>query len=203
MLTLIETNEQLNIALSKYHRALLQARKTTPSPLPSGPPLSQQQNQFVGGGQYVYNQPPQPPNVQVPATNGSGFGQPNFPRNEQFSPPPGPPPGAKGAFQSQQGYTTAQNNGVPAENPFADDAAYEQPQNQYSLFGKANNTPATQQLNPGYGSPPPQQTDATANYPAQLRPGGYNATPSYLHRQESAANHITMHGASPPQEPTR
>ena len=41
LLTLIETNDQLSVALSRHQRAMLQARKATgPSPVPSNPSLA-------------------------------------------------------------------------------------------------------------------------------------------------------------------
>ncbi len=67
LLTLIETNDQLATAMSKYQRALLQARRATgvsPSSTATGP----------------YEAPAAPANFS------------SEPRNGLFSPPPGPPP---------------------------------------------------------------------------------------------------------------
>jgi hypothetical protein len=206
MLTLIETNEQLNIAISKHQRALLQARKATPSPQPLP-----ETNSYMSAGQNVYSPPPQLPSLGVPASNGRGYGQPTFNQNEQYVPPPvGPPPGARGAVRSpERNYATMSNsvpppdNAVPhdtPDNPFTDDAGYDQPQKSYSLFGRTNNVNTSQQQYSGYQQP---QSETPYSQPVQPRPGNYVPTPSYMHRQESAANNITMHGASPPQEPLR
>lgn len=227
MLTLIETNDQLNVAMSKHQRAVLQARKAAglASPTPPGGP-GQEGNSYMQAhtqGQNVYqsvygnqNQPPQrqgtgasvspidqhegfvPPSGPPPrqTADSSGFAPPPGPppgrqenQSSGFAPPPGPPPSQargpqSGTYEYEDAYAPAphipamqptQRNaeyGV-ANNPFSDDNAadpYQQPQKQYSsaLFGR------------------PQPT-------AQPQP-----TQSYLNRQDSSANHITMHGASPP-----
>lgn len=44
MLTLIETNDKLSVAMSKYHRAALTARKSYPPPEPQNPPEQQEAN---------------------------------------------------------------------------------------------------------------------------------------------------------------
>jgi GAT domain len=109
MLTLIETNDQLNVAMSKHQRALLQARKaaglTTPSPQPAAgqEPSSYMMPQHMQG-QNVYanvtspqlpsrdpysSSPPRSP----PRRNGNMPAPALPPREEQsFSPPAGPPP---------------------------------------------------------------------------------------------------------------
>ncbi|KAK3116771.1 hypothetical protein LTR53_002537 [Teratosphaeriaceae sp. CCFEE 6253] len=110
--TLIETNEQLSLASSRYQRAVLAARRAmgTMSPPPQGmgggymnaplppiPPPSQQgeslfasapqQNQYAnGGGQSLFAQAP----VQHPQMNGY----------DSYSAPSGPPP-SHDTYQSQ------------------------------------------------------------------------------------------------------
>ncbi|KAI1619636.1 hypothetical protein EDD37DRAFT_642765 [Exophiala viscosa] len=107
-LTLIETNDLLNIAMSKHQRAVLQARKSnglaTPSPQPEQEPaqnpLSMPQHNL---GQNVYSdssltdQRPyatSPPRRQNPVPS-----PPISPQkqdtHEQFAPPPGPPPASR------------------------------------------------------------------------------------------------------------
>lgn len=109
MLTLIETNDQLNIAMSKHQRSILQARKATgmatPSPQNETPsnPLSMPQHHV---GQNVYNSPTSPnqgPYSASPPRHQTQIPSPVSPiRNEErFSPPPGPPPAARGAVKSQ------------------------------------------------------------------------------------------------------
>ena len=122
MLTLIETNDQLNVAMSKHQRALLQARKAaglaSPTP-PSG--QGQEANNYMQAsgpmtphvaGQNVYGNvygQPSPPHHQHPSStispvspmnhNNETFSAPSGPpprqipqNNTSFTPPPGPPP---------------------------------------------------------------------------------------------------------------
>ncbi|KIY02435.1 uncharacterized protein Z520_02574 [Fonsecaea multimorphosa CBS 102226] len=258
-LTLIETNDQLNIAMSKHQRAVLQARKATglatPSPQPQPEP---QQNPLFAPqqhvpGQNVYAQTSQP--QSMPPDHGPYSSSPPRRQNtvptpvsplrreeaeELYAPPPGPPPSKMGAPQNptpptsqnpydfshaaafssayaapeqappvptrvrpvSHAYSSSADYGV-AENPFADDG-YGAPQSQArsnALFDRPQNTP----------SPNPPQQYSTNQHPQELpsdqhRPGpynpGYQPTPSYIHRQESSADHLTMHGGSPPSSAT-
>ena len=236
MLTLIETNEQLSIAMSKHQRALLQARKavsTTPSPQPQA---QARQNAYP-------QQPPQPPQSQpgqnmYPAQTAQVQpGQDTYPtpsspprraEQEAYVLPPGPPPAAMGAIRTNEygvrnnnsAYTSpppiptrsrpiSQDPAAPtrtldygvAENPFADTPPEQQrpQQKSYSLFDRPSQT-----------TPPPAQgsvqyyEDTPTRYSQQAPPQksfepynpGYRSTPSYMNRQESATNNLTMHGAS-------
>ena len=59
LLTLIETNDQLSVALSRHQRAMLQARKATgPSPVPSNPSLAPSPAVQVNGA--LAEAPPNP-----------------------------------------------------------------------------------------------------------------------------------------------
>ena len=232
MLTLIETNEQLSIAMSKYQRAVLQARKAlgqaTPSPQPQHNPA---QNTFPMPANDMYPPVPQ----SAPRNNHlTPASQPRQPA-ETFAPPPGPPPGALGAVRTSpygapdSGYTTtappvparshpysqndpattqAMDYGV-AENPFADQAAQpeQQQQKSYSLFDKPSRSSPTEaaprrnnDLQQQQQPPLPQpQTASGYEQPQQQYTSynpGYHATQSYIGRQDSATNHLTMHGAS-------
>lgn len=228
MLTLIETNDQLNIAMSRHQRALLEARKAlglgTPSPQPQSQPNQpmfpaqpqppQQQPVQSGYGPYSQNMP-----------SGYGRGQPlsqggrsppgSPPRQDSdYRPPPGPPPAAKGAVRSPDYvYNSSAAGGNPpsslpptnstqaaaygvAENPFSDTAAQPplQPPKSYNLFDDAY---------PGRPTPPPQSnypqpSQTSGGYSEPQRPVPFAGTESYMHRQESAMNNLTMHGASPP-----
>ena len=109
MLTLIETNDQLNIAMSKHQRAVLQARKATGVATPSPQAgTGQEANSYMlpqhTQGQNVYSnisQPQQParnpysssPPRSPPPRNGNLPAPPLPPREQDdFSPLPGPPP---------------------------------------------------------------------------------------------------------------
>ncbi len=250
MLTLIETNDQLNIAMSKHQRAALGARKAVGLATPS-PAAELQQNpmsipQHVSGQNVYGSRQPQPP----PPDHGPYSASPPRRQNtiptpvsplrrdeeEQFSPPPGPPPSRfshpqsqpqstggqfdfsnAGSFSNQFSapaeapsvptksaarppshvYTSSGDYGVP-DNPFADDAyGPGSPQKPNALFSdRSNNTPSPR-LSQGY-SPNPYAQELPSDH---SRPGynaGYQPTPSYMHRQESSAEHVTMHGGSPP-----
>lgn len=243
MMTLIETSDQLNIAMSKHQRAVLQARKTMglSTPNTQSPPPGAMQNSYA---------PPQPQQQQ-------GYQSQNpYSQPQDYSAPAGPPPAARGAVRSDNyGYSSppapanaypsfpqsaqppppvpARNNtrtvsseyGV-AENPFADENTVNPPsgpppsqqKNSYSLFPSSNNKESTHQEDNMYD--PPSHGESNPALPPPLEPsrpqsgggGGlasrpapapydnaYQPTPSYVHRQDSAANHLTMHGgASPP-----
>ena len=240
MLTLIETNDQLNVAMSKHQRSILQARKSsglaTPSPQPPAgreassymPAHTPGQNVYSGLGQAQQpnlgpysSSPPRNTNLQAPLSpqRNERFTAPSGPppRSEHFTPPPGPPP-SQGQPQQTYDYEDAysapsqpppvrsrpdsQNITSPVspigptssaaygvgDNPFADDAyateSRPQPQQtKYSLFDRAKHHISS---NPG-------RPDAENE-----RPGGFQGTQSYVHRQDSSANNITMHGGSPP-----
>lgn len=182
MLTLIETNDALSLAMSKHSRAVLQARKQYgPSPDPTTNGHLQQQQPTVN------------------ATPGNDYAAPQ-------NPPPSRKP-VSGTTNGTSGYST-----IP-ENPFNDpsvNVAAPQPtkpvRSTYSLFNSAPRSTPT----------PPQQINGSNDYSNssyQPRPApvpeapvspehGYNAsyrpTQSYVQRQDSAVNHFTMHGASPP-----
>jgi len=127
MLTLIETNDQLNIAMSKHQRALLQARKSAgiatpssqpqPEPTQSGQPMPQHQ---LGRNVYSTTQQPDygPYSSSPPPRRQSTLQSPVSPQldNQQFSPPPGPPP-SQGAGREQaqaQNYDFADAYAGPA-----------------------------------------------------------------------------------------
>ena len=247
MMTLIETSDQLNIAMSKHQRAVLQARKTMglSTPNAQSPPPGTMQNSYA---------PPPPQQQQQGYQSQNPYSQP-----QNYNAPVGPPPAARGAVRNDNyGYSSppapanaypsfpqttqppppvpARNNtrtvsseyGV-AENPFADENTVPPPsgpppsqqKNSYSLFPSSNKESTTHQEDNMYD--PPSHGESNPALPPPLEPsrpqsgggGGvvgsrpapapssydnaYQPTPSYVHRQDSAANHLTMHGgASPP-----
>ncbi|KAF9695646.1 hypothetical protein EKO04_006481 [Ascochyta lentis] len=191
MLTLIETNEQLSLAASKHQRAVLQARRlvgASPSPPaqqtpPTLPPIN---NTPSGVPANSYDQPalPQRSNVQAPSPMDSLPRDPYDPLPNAA--PYGAPPSQASAVPSHNdnnlpaSLQTASNrqrdNSVPQqqeENPFADH------------YTSTYTPPANPRAN-GYGGPP------DSYHP------GYQSTPSYMQRQESSANNLTMHGAGSP-----
>ncbi|KIW55029.1 hypothetical protein, variant [Exophiala xenobiotica] len=235
MLTLIETNDQLNIAMSKHQRTVLQARKSnglaTPSPQPSGePPAEQNHSQLPQHnlGQNVYSSsslhdnrpyPTSPPRRQD--TIPSPVSPPREETPEHFAPPPGPPPGARGAVRNQSppmNYDYADAYSAPEQappipqrvRPQSQAFAYGVPENPFT--DDAGNGPDQKQSNGlidlSDETPPSRAQQSSGNQfiselsSEQHRPGPYNAnyqpTQSYMARQDSSAAHLTMHGSSPP-----
>ncbi|KAI4930411.1 hypothetical protein J4E85_005038 [Alternaria conjuncta] len=177
MLTLIETNEQLSLAASKHQRAILQARK------------------FMGAS-------PSPP-VQ----------------NGAYAPPPNGTSSPAGVPAQSPGLSNLpSHNDAPSLAPM--DFGTTQPSALATNHGNDNSSlPPSLQAAPGRTQPsaqeenpfadhytttytPPasyQNSTSTNNYGGSPDPyhPGFQSTPSYLGRQESSANNLTMHGAQP------
>lgn len=152
MLTLIETNEQLSLALTKHQRAYLAARRNNSS---SNVPSANGNDGAL---------PPQPASATPtppPAAN---------PTETAYAPPPGPPPRLQQSLATRE----ASPEVVDRDDPFSDSHAQPHP------------------LEPThYGTSGVVGSDSDQ----VMRPGGdFQATPSYLHRQESADMNRTMHG---------
>jgi hypothetical protein len=232
MLTLIETNEQLSIAISKHQRAVLQARKAmgaTPSPQPQAPPrqngYSQQHSQPQGGldihppqpspaqpRQNTYTTPASPPHraeqeayilpLGPPAGAMGAVRTNNFASNNAYSSPPPIPARSRPMFLDHATPTRTLDYGV-AENPFADTHPEPQKpqQKSYSLFDRpSQTTPPPPQESTQYSEEPEASSSKQVPVQKPYEPynPGYRSTPSYIDRQDSAANNLTMHGASPP-----
>lgn len=183
LLTLIETNDQLAASLSKHQRALLQARKALGAATgPSGqkPLLMPRQSGGIFKQSTGDGQPQGPPPRTQPAI---------FQQNSSYQPPPGPPP-----QRANNDRTTSSNapNGIPPAAP-----AGPPPQLNKTIPRKRLNNPFDQGFETadpsGLAAATPPQ-DVKGPYHPDFKP-----TPSYIQRQDSSANNITMHGASPPQ----
>ncbi|KIW88144.1 uncharacterized protein Z519_11255 [Cladophialophora bantiana CBS 173.52] len=141
MLTLIETNDQLNIAMSKHQRAVLQARKATGMATPSPQPQSEPQQsplftQHVPG-QNVYAPPSQPQSAPIdhgPYSSSPPRRQNTIPtpvsplrkeEEELYAPPPGPPPSKVGPPQNPPAPTNP--NPYDFSNAAAFSSAYAAP----------------------------------------------------------------------------
>ena len=162
--TLIETNEQLSLAISRHQRAVLQARRA----------LGQSASPALGPNNPFASPPPQlNPSLQTPvlqptshlsSTDHHNTQSPVSPINDGFPPPPGPPPG----------HTSAP--ALAPTNPFADSA---EPSHNHDLdYTSYSHEPRN------YG--PSVDTNS--------RPAYGVVTESYMGRQYSAANGLTMHG---------
>lgn len=207
MLTLIETNEQLSLAASKHQRAVLQARRfmgASPSPpipgannVPMGVPQQSYDNQTIPPRQDVPSLPPL--NVSTTESNyappSSGFVSPpsstysapsHPPPNTNYVPPTGPPPSNPVAYKNDElplppslkagGDRRSVQAAPQEENPFADHH--------------------TSTYTPPAGAIHNPRSNGYSGSPDSYHPG-YQSTPSYLGRQESSANNLTMHGAAP------
>jgi hypothetical protein len=175
MLTLIETNEQLSLAASKHQRAVLQARRAVgASPSPPVPNHNYSALPPVPAPATAYNPPPlqQPaPLAEIPILPPLGLEpnepKPNNPASYKTDELPLPPSLQAAPGRPRSNSNTAQET---EDNPFADHHTYSGPP-----AGQAGESAPTN------GYTPYRQ--------------GYQPTPSYLGRQESAANNVTMHGA--------
>ncbi|KAL8651936.1 MAG: hypothetical protein Q9226_004481 [Calogaya cf. arnoldii] len=193
LLTLIETNDGISTALSRYQRAMLQARRLTtasPSPGPGGLQRNGTLHQEM------------PVNGPPPVANSGRYGPPSAPptTNGSFSAPPGPPPQQQeAAYQGQQTYPPTQSTysqtrsrADPDDNPFDDPRPKHAPSQTPSDFGlppavqpAADATPFQSSgsgYHPRYQSPPPTTTTShvtrkevgSASGPGQQgRPGTY------------------------------
>jgi hypothetical protein len=184
MLTLIETNEQLSLAASKHQRAVLQARRLIGA---SPSPPVQNGNNMAAGVPQVYGQPTPPPHA---------YGQTDLPPHNDA---PSMPPISVGTTQpshTSSSYATApMNDGLPLP-PSLQAAPNRQRNSVQEEDPFADHYTSTYAPPPG---PPPQQDPRSNGYagsPDSYHPG-FQTTPSYLGRQESSANNLTMHGAQP------
>ena len=210
LLTLIETNEHLSIAMSKHQRAVLQARRTlTNSPPAPAPSLPNQDNSPAPTGpppgalgavksqDYMYPPPQQSP--------------PQRAQDHTYSPPPPPPPQRappptqqhqhqhQHQQHQQQWHRDPRGDYDVPENPFSDPTAHQPapppaPQQQYGLFHRSQNQAAAPQSR---HEDTPSPTKPLPTRPENQMPA-FQSTPSYAYRQEAAANNLTMHGATPP-----
>lgn len=188
MLTLIETNEQLSLAASKHQRAVLQARRLQGgSPAPAHGAHSNSHTP-VPAPTSAYPPPPQPPRPEAPQL------PPLSIAGQEQTPPPQPPRPEVGQKNDLPLPPALQaggsNNREPMirtvqedDNPFADhhSSAYAPPPGPPRSGVPEGNEEHTNGYGQGQGPPV----------------GNYKSTPSYLGRQESSANNVTMHGASP------
>ncbi|KAG9952212.1 hypothetical protein KCU85_g2213, partial [Aureobasidium melanogenum] len=165
LLTLIETNEQLSLAISRHQRAVLQARRIlgqSPSPAlgpnnPFAPPPTQPQAA-------PQQQSLQPSSSLLNSTNPNSTYSPVSPVNDTFSPPPGPPPG---------------HSSVPTMTP---------------TDPFANPIESTHDHNLDYTNHPQEPRNYGPSIDTNSRPAYGGVTESYMGRQYSAANGLTMHG---------
>lgn len=232
MLTLIETNEQLSLALTRHQRSVLNARRAlgvSPSPNadatnPGGPyapplvPPTQNQNLFASnapprqasddstfGNRDEFHQPPAGPPPRQLGDNGA-FSN----RDESYQAPPGPPPAMLARLNSREAQSPASGHSpnspdqaprLPSldhpSDPFADPVEHDGKAAPIAYAGASPPTtqhPANRPHSHAFSiDSEPQYAPASAtDRPGPTLPA---TTPSYLGRQASAVNGLTMHGA--------
>ncbi|KAL8997108.1 MAG: hypothetical protein Q9169_003544 [Polycauliona sp. 2 TL-2023] len=179
LLTLIETNDGISTALSRYQRAMLQARRlTTASPSPG--PGGLQRNGTLHQEMPV-NGPP------LISSNGAYDSPSAPPTNGSFSAPPGPPPQQQQAYQGQQTYPPTQptypqsrSRADPDDNPFDDPRPGHSPSQAPTDYGLPPAIPPNENAStfqssgsgyhPTYQSPPPTTT-SSADYSVRKEVG--------------------------------
>lgn len=181
MESLIDVNEELQRALNSQKRAMLSARKElglgdrsqNPSPQPpevnglTRPPMPGPAGSSSGTV---------PPTARKTVDNGKGKGR-QEPHDEYVPPPPGPPPGHSLAGPSRSANVTPPS-ADEGRDPFRD------PEAASSRKGKAAASS---------GAPALDEEAMFAQEP--YHPGFSEPTRSYLGRQGSAMDKVTMHGA--------
>lgn len=224
MLTLIETNEQLSLASSRYQRAMLTARRqlgtaatTTASP------------EAMNDGYGAFTSPPaagqaeslfQPAASSTPANDFSNGHSPVSPilhhartnsrsqdasNGNTYQVPSGPPPQqyqhqrAPSATSSLYGPANPSTQGM--NDPFRDPEEHVSQPPLLAMPPPPSRKPVTESSPTTYSyhsssNVSPVKTAPQAPSDSQTRPWhNSGATPSYMGRQSSAAGGLTMHGA--------
>lgn len=172
--TLIEVNEQLSLSLSRYQRAVLSARRAMGAVSAGTSPNPEQQAQRASSIPMSHaSSQPQPPVARqavFPPPVAADV-SPIVPSNSMHLPPPPPPQKPMPRIPvAQPSEPVRPTRSAPPVANYQSPDPFADPAEQSHL----------------YSQPPPQ------------RPGTYftnGATPSYVGRQNSAANGLTMHGA--------
>jgi hypothetical protein len=217
MLTLIETNEQLSLAASKHQRAVLQARRLLGVASPS-PPISLTNSNNIPAGvphqsYETHGLPPHndAPNMSPLSVTSTEPGymphpQPSYipPPSMEYAQPPSasyvPPPSANYVSPPVSTYSPPPPNPVGYKNdelPLPPSLQAGANRQQPSTVPRDDNPFADHHMSTY--TPPPgalhnPRSDGYGGSPDSYHPG-FQSTPSYLGRQESSANNITMHGA--------
>lgn len=237
MLTLIETNEQLSLAGSRYQRAILTARRqlgqtpsgsTSPEAMNDGygaftspPAAGQAESLFkpaapaASSNNYSNGDSPVSPILQHGHSNGHPH-NPSNSNNHAYQIPSGPP----GRQGHQHAPSTSSSLYAPAtqptqeqSNPFLDPIEHNanppplamppppsrkpvtEPSPTTYSYNSASPSPSSSGFPPEKVAPPPPTDSHPLNRPGMGPWHNSGATPSYIGRQASAADGLTMHGA--------
>lgn len=168
MLTLIETNDQLAMAMSKHQRAILQARKSLGLNTENGAsPRNNSPDSNVG-----YVPPPGPP---------PSFTKPAMPPRKPA------PPLIPAQPSTQEGKRMSERSSV-SPNPYAIDS----PENPFK--DPATSTTQSAPFPTDQQPPTDQFFDRLGVEPYHP---GFSPTQSYMGRQDSAVGKVAMHAARP------
>jgi hypothetical protein len=233
MLTLIETNEQLSLAGSRYQRAVLTAKRqlgtapsvtTSPEAMNDGygaftspPAAGQAESLFKAAptaapaNDYAEDSPVSPILQQTHSSGHSQYAPSS--NNNTYQVPSGPPPRHQHTPSSNSSIYVSNNPQEATSNPFLDPVEHSnnspalamppppppsrKPATEPSptTYSYTSNSPTTS----ASGQPPEKAAPPTESYsPQRPKIGPYHnsgVTPSYMGRQASALNGLTMHGA--------
>lgn len=210
MLTLIETNEQLSLAASKHHRAVLQARRTL-GPTPSPPISTTNSNNplpAIPVSSSILTNPPPPPPPQPPRADPNPTLLSNI-YTDDISRIPSYPITAPTIPLSLQAAPQRQRTASPTTTHFADDPFADHHSGGYDAPSSPPPPPpppaAVQRLSDREEALQ-RDRERDRNGGPGLGLGNYKTTTmhsptSYLQRQESADRNVAMHGAVSPLRP--
>jgi hypothetical protein len=239
MLTLIETNEQLSLAGSRYQRAILTARRqlgtapsgnTSPEAMNDGygaftsPPAAGQAESLFRpmapaapaalGNDYA-NDSPVSPILQQTRSNGHSQYPPSS-NNNAYQIPSGPPPRLERHQHTPSSTSSVFVTNNPQDgtsNPFLDPIEHARNPPPLAMPPPPTRKPVTEPSPTTYSYSSASPTTSTPGFPPEKgipasptethspqRPGigpyhNSGITPSYMGRQNSALNGLTMHGA--------
>ena len=204
MLTLIETNEQLSLATSRYQRSLLSARKAlgmSPSPNidtmnnASGPyatPPAPAQNGNLFAPNPVMS-PPQAPQPQYRTNGQSAF----INGNESYQAPAGPPPSMLASLGSRDGQAPSQYEHT---NHGSGEPSFEQPSNPFIDPMEHDRNSAPLAIEPvNYGRSPYSQHSGQRPHSQAF---SIDAEPTYgqSHSRRNTADSDNPYGVTPSTE---
>ncbi|KAK8110093.1 hypothetical protein PG999_008230 [Apiospora kogelbergensis] len=178
MESLIDTNEQLQTALSLHQRAMLNARKHAGLGAPAETPSPQESTgpQPNGAGSH---QRPTPPLIETD--------------DEEYAPPAMPPRKSNGKGKERE-YDNSIAGPSRSHTPRAEEDPFKDPQPDNYSSGAAGGSGSAGATGGGASSGSYLNEDTRLSF-EPFHPG-FNATPSYLGRQDSSVGKETMHGAA-------
>ncbi|KAK8241333.1 hypothetical protein IWZ00DRAFT_65948 [Phyllosticta capitalensis] len=183
LLTLIETNEQLSLALTKHQRAMLSARRSHSSTKVNRD--SQEQQNYTG-----------PTTASGSVYSQSGSVSPSATYSSSPYTPIGAPPPPHLQSSLANRYTSPDDQRQQQQQP------YQAPGALPPVATSGRSTPLMDPTKTAYGPDPSEAHDHddpfADSHSAQYGGGAQHpsSTHAYFARQESAGNHATMHGGA-------